>query len=488
MIWLLAVACLVASVPAGLRWHRVAQREHYLAPATSRFAVRWWSSGVDNLLLSLLALAGMIGSFWDVRVGLLVPLAQVGPLGLGVRGSTSPLVWTGRAKRLAAISAALLALLTVVGAATGLAPLVVAGLLILPALVDVGLVVLGPLERRAGSRWVNKAKARLRAVAPTVVAITGSYGKTTTKNYLHHLISGSLRTVASPASFNNRMGLARSINEGLTPGTEVFIAEMGTYGAGEIAEMCSWVTPRISAIIAIGPVHLERFGTEDRIVEAKSEILDRAEIGVLCVDDERLAALAEERRGGLEVVEVSARGEIVTVGGDPLVEVPEGRHGQDLAVALGIALALGVERGDLLSRVSDLPVAEHRLSVGLASSGVTVIDDTFNSNPAGARHALDLLLAKAANGRSAIVTPGMVELGPVQAKENEGFAREAAAVVDHLVVVGRTNRPALLRGAADGRASVTVVGSRDDAVAWVRGNLGPGDAVLYENDLPDHYP
>jgi UDP-N-acetylmuramoyl-tripeptide--D-alanyl-D-alanine ligase len=82
----------------------------------------------------------------------------------------------------------------------------------------------------------------------------------------------------------------------------------------------------------------------------------------------------------------------------------------------------------------------------------------------------------------------MVELGPVQEEENTVLAREVAAIADHLVIVGRTNRASLLSGAADGGATVTVVGSREEAVAWVRANLSRGDTVLYENDLPDHYP
>jgi UDP-N-acetylmuramoyl-tripeptide--D-alanyl-D-alanine ligase len=82
----------------------------------------------------------------------------------------------------------------------------------------------------------------------------------------------------------------------------------------------------------------------------------------------------------------------------------------------------------------------------------------------------------------------MVELGPVQDKENRAFASAASEMADHLLIVGNTNREALIEGSANGRASVSVMSSREDAVEWVRGNLGPGDAVLYENDLPDHYP
>jgi UDP-N-acetylmuramoyl-tripeptide--D-alanyl-D-alanine ligase len=126
--------------------------------------------------------------------------------------------------------------------------------------------------------------------------------------------------------------------------------------------------------------------------------------------------------------------------------------------------------------------------VSVGDGGFTIVDDTFNSNPAGARSALATLARVSPGGVMAVITPGMVELGPVQDQENRVFAAEAAAQVDHLVIVGRTNRSALRHGSVNGRASVTVVDSRDEAVAWARANLGPGDAVLYENDLPDHYP
>ena len=135
-----------------------------------------------------------------------------------------------------------------------------------------------------------------------------------------------------------------------------------------------------------------------------------------------------------------------------------------------------------------MPVGEHRQSVTVAESGFSIIDDTFNSNPAGAKRALELLQNVGKSGRLAVVTPGMVELGPVQDKENRAFASAASGMADYLLIVGNTNREALIEGSAKGRASVSVVNSREEAVEWVRGNLGPGDAVLYENDLPDHYP
>jgi UDP-N-acetylmuramoyl-tripeptide--D-alanyl-D-alanine ligase len=125
--------------------------------------------------------------------------------------------------------------------------------------------------------------------------------------------------------------------------------------------------------------------------------------------------------------------------------------------------------------------------MGTTDAGVVVIDDTYNANPAGARAAL-AALSRRGSGRRVVVTPGMIELGPRQYEENSAFAAKAAEVATDLVIVGRTNRRALLEGAAGGRVSVNVVDSRDEAVAWVRSTLESGDVVVYENDLPDHYP
>jgi UDP-N-acetylmuramoyl-tripeptide--D-alanyl-D-alanine ligase len=497
MTWALVACSALATVPAGLRWLRVSQREHYLAPAVTRFAARWWMTGVVNPMLFAIAMIGVVGSAWSPWFAFLVVLAQIGPIGLGLRGRTSPLAWTGRLRRMAGVVGGLVITIYLVAGLLDLALLAAGGLLLLPGWFDLALVALGPVEKRVGGRWVDQAAARLKSSRVEVVAITGSYGKTTTKQYVAHLLSDSRRVVASPASFNNRMGLARAINEQLVPGTEVFVAEMGTYGPGEIAELCAWISPKVAAIVALGPVHLERFRSEDRIVLAKAEILDRAEVGVIAVDHPLLSDLAVERERHMEVITVSgAGGEArVTVrdgslhiAGVEVARLPDDVFEVNLAVAVGIGLALGVDQSRMISRISDLPRPEHRQTVTRSEKGFSIIDDTYNSNPAGARSALRRLAKVGAGGRIAMVTPGMVEMGPIQFDENRSLAVTASELVDHLVIVGRTNRRALLDGSGSGKASVTVVASRQEAVDWVRQNLGPGDSVLYENDLPDHYP
>ncbi len=494
MTLLIVGLAVVAGGVAALRWLRVAQREHYLPGSVTQFALRWWTVTPLNVAIGIVALLAAVATFFRPLAALVAAAAVVAaPVGLSLKGVTSPLAWTARMRRLATATGLGLLVAGVIGWLFGPGWTALA-LVALPALVDAALAALMPLERRLGEPWVERAAVALRDAGATVVAITGSYGKTSTKGYVAQLVGAAKRTLPSPASFNNRMGLARAINEHLAGGVEVFVAEMGTYGPGEIAELTEWIPPDVAVITAIGPVHLERFGTEERIVEAKSEILGRAPVAVLNVSDSRLAALADQEASRLRVIRAGtdAAADVAVVDGRLVVEgnvvgpVPPTAHPGNVACAAGVLLALGVEVD--AGRLADLSEPEHRRTVATGTSGVTIIDDTFNSNPAGAEAALDALLATQGGGRRVVVTPGMVELGRRQFEANRDFAARVVEEVDHLIVVGRTNRKALLEGARGGSAAVHVVDDRQEAVEWVRSHLGAGDAVLYENDLPDHYP
>jgi UDP-N-acetylmuramoyl-tripeptide--D-alanyl-D-alanine ligase len=472
----------------------------------SRFAWRWWTSSPGSVGLGLAAVAGIVGSAFFSPLAALTGLAVlVGPLGLSVRGRTSPLAWTRRLRTLAIGSAVALVGL---GVAAALSPVpFVAGAVLVAAsfvVVDGVGVVLVPIEDRVASPWVERARRRLDAVSPSVVAITGSFGKTSTKHHLAELLAGSTTVVPTPRSFNNRAGLARAINEHLVDDTKVFIAEMGSYGPGEIRSMCEWCRPDVAVLTSIGPVHLERFGTIERIVAAKAEITDGASTVVCNVDDERLSALADSLRAAgravltagskhadadVRVEVVAERWRVVVRGETVLVTSPiPGIHATNLACALAAGVALGFDVHALAARIPQVAPVANRLTVASAPSGVLVVDDTYNANPAGAGAALELLGSLPVEGRRVVVTPGMVELGRRQRTENEAFAGAASRVAAVMVVVGRTNLSSLRRGAAHGGAAVVAVPTRERAVDWVRGALGRGDAVLYENDLPDHYP
>ena len=502
----------VAMAVASLRWLRVAQREHYLGGSVSRFAWRWWRLGVVNPVGLLVAVvAGVLAFRWPLAGVLTVVVVVLAPRGLSLRGRTSKLAWTRRLRTLAAVSGVVMVVWIMFGLVVGhVAALGVLGGLLVPAFVDLACWRTAPLEHRLGQYYVTEARDRLDRVAPVVVAVTGSYGKTSTKGHVAQLVGGSRNVVVTPASFNNRAGLARAVNEHLADGTEVFVAEMGTYGPGEIADLCSWCPPKISVITAIGPVHLERFGTEDRIVEAKSEILKGAETIILNVDNPHLARLAGRlATEGKAPVAVSATdsgasvcvradgdAHVVLVDGVEVardVHLPSGVQPTNVACALAVGRALGVDVATLVGRLGDLGAASHRLEASTSATGATILDDTYNSNPAGAASGVSVLTASAPTGRRAVVSPGMVELGSRQFEENRRWAADSARVVSDFVVVGHTNRRALVSGleeagAAGSPVNVVKVDRREQAVDWVRKNLGPGDAVLYENDLPDHYP
>jgi len=518
--YLAALISVAAIVVSSVRWLRVAQREHYIPGYTLRFALRWYLDRhriLNPLLGAAAVIAGVVtvarpADLIPASVGFIVVLVAtlVAPRGLGYRGSTSPLKYTRRLTTVAVLTWLINLVFIAIGAwfSLGMAFGVIAMILI-PATVDFVLLVTLPMERRKLTKFVDMATKKLAKISPRVVAITGSYGKTSTKVYINHLASGSFATFASPASYNNRAGLARAINEGLSPGTEVLIAEMGTFKKGEIADLCSWIPPEISVITSIGPVHLERFGSEDDIVEAKSEITKDASVVVLNADNHYLVPLSRKLsaegktlwmvsgndiKADVAVKDDDEGNLVIYVGQKRLCAMPFLDVSRtNVAASVAVCLELGVSESSIAERLATLPVAKNRLNISVSPEGVTVLDDTYNSNPAGSRLALGALeRRKTALARAVVVTPGMIELGKKQHEENSFFARAAARVATDIVVVGFTNRRALLQGIknANGEGSnpnVVLTANRKQAVEWVKEHLHSGDSVLYENDLPDHF-
>jgi UDP-N-acetylmuramoyl-tripeptide--D-alanyl-D-alanine ligase len=237
------------------------------------------------------------------------------------------------------------------------------------------------------------------------------------------------------------------------------------------------------------------------IEAAKYEITELASVVIVNVDDlvlarwpQRLAESGKRVRTAGSTnesasVRVSVEGANWTVSIDGTVigvgPALVGVQPTNLACALAAAFELGIEKGELLDRVRRVSAIENRSNVVTAASGVQVIDDTFNANPASATSALKVLTNMALTGRRVVVTPGLVELGREQYEENLALARKIAFHRAELVIVNRTNAVPLMLGF---EGPVRRFNTRDQAVTWVRSALVPGDGVLYLNDLPDHYP
>jgi UDP-N-acetylmuramoyl-tripeptide--D-alanyl-D-alanine ligase len=485
---------------------------HYLPGEVSRMERLWfdrrplgflWMLGAITAGIASVWGASFVGFWWLVALAVVAPLLLVPlPWGMPFRGTTSPLAWTRRAFRfylsLAILQLALGAFTVwILGPAGVLVPLLLAA-----PLSDVVLNVLWVVEKKLNMKFVVEAKRKLKRVNPTVVAITGSYGKTSTKGYVAHVVGNTHATVASPASFNNLMGLSRTINEHLTVGTGVFVAEMGMNQEGRIRELSSLFPPDIAAITVIGEAHMERLGSQEAIFRAKAEITENAQTVVLPVDQPELVSLIEKcRRENKRVITVSGVGKNADVSVDPdlgllrygpdanphPIDVPPFGHGVNLAVALGIAWALEVPEASVREAVSTLPTAAHRAEVARVDEGVWIVDDTYNSNPVGAAHAVSqaALLAKERGGPLVVVTPGMVELGPVQFQRNSELAQLVIEKSGRLMVVGRTNRKAMMAGSEN---KAETFHTRADAVEAALQAAGDKGVILYENDLPDHYP
>lgn len=369
-------------------------------------------------------------------------------------------------------------------------------------------VALTPVQAAINGRFLRRAKKTLAEVDPLIVGITGSFGKTSTKFAIETLIGPPGQALATPGSFNTPLGVCRTINEQLEPSHRYFVVEMGAYREGDIAELMAFVRPTIGVLTAIGPAHLERFGSMDAIRRGKYEVvrdLPGDGTAIMNVDDEDVRALADRTehvrvvRYGIdpdgnpdvsaEDVVFSPEGtsfELVTSAGRAEIQTRLlGKHsvGHVLAGA-AVALEAGRSLGEIAEAAARLEPVEHRLQLLPGAGGVTVIDDAYNSNPKGAEAALEVLAGIEA-GRRIVVTPGIIELGEMQEQANREFGALAGRVADVVLVVARLNRDAIVEGASDGKAQVETFDTLAEATQRMKTLLRPGDVVLFENDLPD---
>jgi UDP-N-acetylmuramoyl-tripeptide--D-alanyl-D-alanine ligase len=442
-----------------------------------------------------------------------------------------PLVMTARMRRLL-IAGGFLAVLLSAGLALGIVALhpVVSTILVLIAaglvtgmseiLLVAANIVTKPAEARIRHHYLELAADRLREINPVVVAVVGSFGKTSTKHILAQLLQPSVNTLPTRKSFNTLMGVTRVINEDLTPDNKVFVVEMDAYGQGEIAAMSTLVHPRVAIVTAIGPQHMERFGTIDRIADAMYEVVTALPAdGTLIVytGDDAGAQLAERAHAeprkviryaldtdgedvNADIVASSIR---ITAHGstfrwrwaaqrlDREVTIPLlGRHQVgNVSAALAAVLALGYSIDDAIAAAASLAQVEHRLEVMPTTGPLTVIDDSYNANPVGVHNGLEVLAAMS-GAHKFLITPGLVELGSVEAAENRRYGEHAAKVCDHVIVMSAKTSAALCAGLRDAGMSedrIHVVDTLADATALLQRLSVPGDVVLFANDLPDTY-
>jgi UDP-N-acetylmuramoyl-tripeptide--D-alanyl-D-alanine ligase len=377
---------------------------------------------------------------------------------------------------------------------------------IIPLVVMLSHTLLLPFEILVGKYYKAKAKRRLQN-GIVVVGITGSYGKTSSKNILAAMLSKKYNVAVSPASYNTPMGLTKFINSGLF-GKEILIAEMGARHRGDISELCQLLQPDYGIITITGNQHLATFGTSSEIVQTKIELAEGVKkFTIVNSDDERLmTALAEKNskranklqllysgKGGADVVysevELSCEGTSfkLRIGeNEATISTPLlGRHIPELFAQCSLlAFKLGITLQEISAAAKELLPTPHRLQLIKTPFGA-VIDDAYNSNPRGARNALEVL--SLFEGERVVITPGFVELGRVEQEENFLLGKEIGKIGAVLISV---NNQKIVEGAKEGGSEETraiLAKDLEEAVKIFQDNFLQNATVLFLNDLPDNY-
>lgn len=382
------------------------------------------------------------------------------------------------------------------------------------AIVILAVWLLKPVEDHINNGFRRDA-ARILASMPglKVIGITGSYGKTSTKHYLHRILSEEFDVLMTPGSYNTTMGVIRTVREHLKPYNQVFICEMGAKQPGDIKDICELVHPSVGIVTAVGPMHLETFKTMENVQKTKFELIDALPADGLAVVNNDFPHCASRKTPDVETLRygVTNRGQETDYKAGDITYTPSGAtfrvEGPDgfsmelstklvgecnisnLMAAVIVAVRLGVPAERIRYAVSSIEQVEHRLNVKRTPGGITIIDDAFNSNPSGSKMAVDVLEGFR-QGRRVIVTPGMIELGERQAELNKELGGYLKGRVDLAVIVGHHNREALLDGLQEAgmpEEQVKAVDSFAESQQFLAGWLRPGDTVLYENDLPDSF-
>ncbi|MBP1154188.1 MULTISPECIES: UDP-N-acetylmuramoyl-tripeptide--D-alanyl-D-alanine ligase [unclassified Paenibacillus] len=449
---------------------------------------------------------------WTVIYGLLVWLRPK-------KQEKKKLVYTARVKRLLVtlgvlVAAALAVSLMFAAATDSLGPFILlfAIVLLSDLVVLLANTINLPIENRINRYYLNDAERIVRQMKQlTVIGITGSYGKTSVKHFLNTLLSQVHEVLVTPESYNTPMGVTKTVRSMLRPTHRFFITEMGAKQTGDIRELCELVGPKIGILTAVGPQHLETFKTLENVQRTKFELgesLPPDGILFLNMDDENIASYRGNiaaRKVGIGIyredvayrarnIQYTSKGasfELVRQDGS-ILTFETGLLGEhniyNLLLSIAVSLELGVPAEKLALLVKRIKPVKHRLELKKISDKVTILDDSFNSNPVGSKAALDVLAQMP--GKRIMITPGMIELGEKEYELNRQFGVHAAGACDYIILVGHKQTKPIqdgLRDAGYPEDRLYIAKDLQEALRQMNVAAEQGSVVLLENDLPDNY-
>ncbi|MBQ8886018.1 MAG: UDP-N-acetylmuramoyl-tripeptide--D-alanyl-D-alanine ligase [Clostridia bacterium] len=377
--------------------------------------------------------------------------------------------------------------------------------LLLPFIFALSNAVSSPFENARNGKFVKRAGQVLNESNIIRVAVVGSYGKTSVKNILKTLLSEKYSVIATPHSFNTPIGIAKTVLNGEFAGKEVLIAEMGARRIGDIEELCALVKPDYALFTGVCAQHVESFGSEGNVFKGKCEILRGTNGTVVCgggLEPHIMGAefLSEEEKAkcafvpfdglirNLRLGATETEFDFLLSSGTVHVKTKLlGRHSaENIALAAYLAEKMGLTAVEIERAAAKLAPTAHRLELS-ENGGVYILDDSYNSNPRGAKEAIEAL--RRFNGRKFVVTPGLVETGILEEKISRELGAQLVGL-DSVVLVGGTLvapvKAGYLEAGGDGE-KLRILPTLEDAQGYLETALSLGDAVLFLNDLPDAY-
>lgn len=385
---------------------------------------------------------------------------------------------------------------------------------LIPLLIVFSNIMLQPYEKIIQKSFLRQAEDKISSFSPQIIAITGSYGKTSTKHILYHILSSVAPTLTTPGSVNTQMGITRIIREKLQKEHKYFIVEMGAYGIGSIKKLCDLTPPDSGIITAVGNAHYERFKTIDNVAQAKFELnqavakkqgktfvnadmvaddyIKKYGSDLILVGQQKLADGYEikECKQVIDGLELKIKyGRKTYKIAAPLYG---SHHGGNIALAFALAHDLGIDADTIIAALKTVPQIKHRLELLKPKNAAVIIDDAYNSNPTGFNAALGILelFKKERKSRTILVTPGMVELGDLHDEKHQEIALKAAKIVDIAIVIMPHRIPSFIKTFNENKKPQQQLFEFESFVKakeWIDNNARSGDVILYENDLPDLY-
>lgn len=414
------------------------------------------------------------------------------------------IIWTAKLKTVAALAATLFIIISVIVqwlTQSALISLITAlmGILLFPLYISASVILLSPFDYLIKKIIIARAKKKLRLVTinalpsrltpqPFIIAIAGSYGKTTMKEMVAAALEGHYAVLKTPDNINTPLGIARLILKKLNPETQIVIVEMGAYHASDIKTLCELMPPDIAIMTGINEAHLERFGSIENTIAAKFEIVDYAKKDALIIlneDNELIMQNHTEHTSHHTTMAYSAHKGYAL---PPLQLLGDYARGAARG-ALMVAEILNVPPEQSAHALTALKPLPHRLQPILTPNHILIIDDSYNGNIDGAREAMRVL-ARYANRRKIYITPGLVETGKQNKIIHETLGQELAQVADLVILIKNSATVHLHNGllaAAFPREHIREFMNAREAHRALPSILQSGDVVLFQNDWPDNY-